>query len=79
MKELTSKKATIASLLFAFLLSFSFLTGCSAPTEETSSANNEPAAQEQVETTSQEEQPQKVDASTYTLDDIPAYSGEPNL
>lgn len=77
MKELTSKKATIASLLFAFLLSFSLLTGCSAPTEETSSANNEPAAQEQVETTSQEEQPQKVDASTYTLDDIPAYSGEP--
>ena len=77
MKESTSTKATIASLLFACLLSFSLLTGCSEPAEETPSANNEPAAQEQVETTPQEEQPQKVDASTYTLDDVPAYSGEP--
>lgn len=77
MKESTSTKATIASLLFACLLSFSLLTGCSEPAEETPSANNEPASQEQVETTPQEEQPQKVDASTYTLDDVPAYSGEP--
>lgn len=77
MKESTSTKATIASLLFACLLSFSLLTGCSEPAKETPSANNEPAAQEQVETTPQEEQPQKVDASTYTLDDIPTYSGEP--
>lgn len=77
MKESTSTKATIASLLFACLLSFSLLTGCSEPAEETPSANNEPAAQEQVETTPQEEQPQKGDASTYTLDDVPAYSGEP--
>lgn len=77
MKESTSTKATIASLLFACLLSFSLLTGCSEPAEETPSANNEPASQEQVEQSQQEEQPQKVDASTYTLDDIPAYSGEP--
>lgn len=77
MKESTSTKATIASLLFACLLSFSLLTGCSEPAEETPSANNEPASQEQVEQSQQEEQPQKVDTSTYTLDDIPAYSGEP--
>lgn len=75
MKESTSTKATIASLLFACLLSFSLLAGCSASTEDQST--NEPVQEQTQEAQTTEEQSQKIDASTYTLDNIPAYSGSP--
>lgn len=74
-KVRTSKTQSILAILLALCLSFALLSGCSASTEDQST--NEPVQEQTQEAQTTEEQPQKVDASTYTLDDVPAYSGEP--
>lgn len=62
----------ILSLLLAFLLSTSLLVGCSSTEQDTTEAEQLP------QTTTQEEPQQEViDASAYTLDNIPAYNGAP--
>lgn len=65
----------ILAILLALCLSFALLSGCSASTE--SQSTNEPVQEQTQEAQTTEEQPQKIDASTYTLDNIPAYSGSP--
>lgn len=65
----------ILAILLALCLSFALLSGCSASTE--SQSTNEPVQEQTQEAQTAEEQPQKIDASTYTLDNIPAYSGSP--
>lgn len=74
-KVRTSKTQSILAILLALCLSFTLLSGCSASTEDQST--NEPVQEQTQEAQTTEEQPQKIDASTYTLDNIPAYSGSP--
>lgn len=74
-KVRTSKTQSILAILLALCLSFTLLSGCSASTEDQST--NEPVQEQTQEAQTTEEQPQKIDASTYALDNIPAYSGSP--
>ena len=71
----TSLRHRLVSLLLILALSVSLLAGCSASTEDQST--NEPVQEQTQEAQTTEEQSQKIDASTYTLDNIPAYSGSP--
>lgn len=70
-----SKTQSILAILLALCLSFTLLSGCSASTEDQST--NEPVQEQTQEAQTTEEQLQKIDASTYALDNIPAYSGSP--
>lgn len=64
----------VTSLLLAFLLCLSVLTGCSFGEQNAT----EPEQQSTQQETQQEESKQEVvDASAYTLENIPAYSGSP--
>lgn len=71
----TSLRHRLVSLLLILALSVSLLAGCSASTEDQST--NEPVQEQTQEAQTTEEQSQKINASTYTLDNIPAYSGSP--
>lgn len=62
------------SLFLAFLLSVSLLVGCS--TEQDATGPEQQSAQ-QEQTQQEEPQQEVIDASAYTLDNIPEYSGVP--
>ena len=75
MDHLPKYLSKVTSLLLAFLLCLSVLTGCSSGEQNTTELEQQSAQQEQ---TQQDEPKQEVvDASAYTLDKIPAYSGSP--
>ena len=67
----------ILSLLLAFLLSTSLLVGCSSTEQDTTEAEQLPQTTTQEQTQQEEPQQEVIDASAYTLDNIPAYNGAP--
>lgn len=71
---LLTKYKNSLSLFLAFLLSVSLLVGCS--TEQDATGPEQQSAQ-QEQTQQEEPQQEVIDASAYTLDNIPEYNGVP--
>lgn len=76
-KQHLTKTNSLLALLLALVLSVSLLSGCSTSTTEEQPATEPAQEQSQQNTPQEKSSTEQVDASTYTLEDIPAYSGSP--